>query len=357
MSSAYNIATNDIGSTVEAAKWNKIWKLKTPNRIKTFIWLVRHGKILTNNCRRSRGLTDDDRCWNCPNEVEDIDHVLRKCPRAMEIWATVLSNHYVAYLSRPLLEWLDHGISFKKTGITPGSDSSLFAIVLWWIWKWRNEAIFNNKTVPLQTKVSWIMTQWAEISTAFSRAENQQHRDGSNNWKKLCWVKPHGEYMKMNIDGSVDPPTKRAGCGGVLRDCKGEWKGGFVCSIGVCSPTQAEAWALLRGIQVAKQLGCKKVIFESDSQKIVDSINRDNTQNPILHNILTACKREMGGFESWQVIWAAREQNGPADKLAALSGSYDRGVHILMEPPEILKRLLQDDAMGIPCWRNVNCNR
>lgn len=84
VNSAYKIATSE-RSPVEAAKWNNIWKLKIPNRIKTFICLARHEKILTNDNRRIRGLTEDDKCWNCPNVTEDTDHVLRRFPIAAEI--------------------------------------------------------------------------------------------------------------------------------------------------------------------------------------------------------------------------------------------------------------------------------
>lgn len=47
VSSAYDIA-DGFSTPIDAAKWNAIWKLKLPNRIKTFQWLVRHGKIMTN---------------------------------------------------------------------------------------------------------------------------------------------------------------------------------------------------------------------------------------------------------------------------------------------------------------------
>lgn len=50
---------------VEAAKWNNIWKLKVPNRICSFLWLVRHGKILTNSNKKRRGISDEDMCWFC----------------------------------------------------------------------------------------------------------------------------------------------------------------------------------------------------------------------------------------------------------------------------------------------------
>lgn len=61
ISSAYDIVVN-VEEPIEAAKWNSIWKLKVPNRIRTFLWLVRHGRILTNGNRVKRGVLDCDKC-------------------------------------------------------------------------------------------------------------------------------------------------------------------------------------------------------------------------------------------------------------------------------------------------------
>lgn len=157
VSSAYTIAANE-GSSVEATKWNSIWKLKIPNRIKTYIWLVRHDKILTNSNRCRRGMSGNDRCWNCANTAEDADHFRDNS-------------------TCPFREWLDKGISIKNSENTPGDIRPLFAITLWWLWKWRNEAIFSSKIYSLHYKVNWILTQWAEVNTAFAKAENQHNPD------------------------------------------------------------------------------------------------------------------------------------------------------------------------------------
>nr|GMD10780.1 uncharacterized protein LOC109192823 [Ipomoea batatas] len=84
----------------------------------------------------------------------------------MEIWATVLQNHYMAYLTRPFLEWLDDGISSKNIGRIPGNNRCLFAIVLWCIWKWRNDASFNNRTIPIHARSDWFRTNQSPTGSA-----------------------------------------------------------------------------------------------------------------------------------------------------------------------------------------------
>lgn len=45
--------------------WHWIWKLKIPQKLKGFIWLVMLNKVLTNHQRKIRGLTNDDTCPRC----------------------------------------------------------------------------------------------------------------------------------------------------------------------------------------------------------------------------------------------------------------------------------------------------
>jgi hypothetical protein len=37
--------------------WNKVWKLNVPERIRTFIWMVVHNRLLTNSLKSVMGLS------------------------------------------------------------------------------------------------------------------------------------------------------------------------------------------------------------------------------------------------------------------------------------------------------------
>lgn len=68
---AYSLATDS-----ESLPTNKIWKqilkIEVPQRIRAFIWLVYHGKMLSNMERAKRGFTSDVYCKCCPGFVEDV---------------------------------------------------------------------------------------------------------------------------------------------------------------------------------------------------------------------------------------------------------------------------------------------
>src|SRR4051812_47717032 len=89
--------------------------------------------------------------------------------------------------------------------------------------------------------------------------------------QRVRWCAPDHSFVKLNVDGAHDN-NGISGCGGILRDHHGGWLGGFSKNIGICSVFMAEAWGLYIGVKHAIELGFKKVVIETDSRKVVDSI-------------------------------------------------------------------------------------
>lgn len=58
VSSAYHNSNND-NSFMHDKGWENLWKIKVPNRMSTFLWLVRHERILCNGERRRRHITNN----------------------------------------------------------------------------------------------------------------------------------------------------------------------------------------------------------------------------------------------------------------------------------------------------------
>lgn len=146
--STYDIAARH-SKTPKATKWNAIWKLKIPSRIKMFLWLVRHEKIMTNNLRVKRGFVFCDKRLLCNETIEDTDHVLRKCPAADEIWRRIHSHFHLKSRSLSFQNWLDCGVVNRGNEHRPENENLLFALTIWWTWKWMNKEIFTGLFHPL----------------------------------------------------------------------------------------------------------------------------------------------------------------------------------------------------------------
>ena len=55
--------------------WMIIWKLQLPQKIRTFIWMLFHGKLLTNLERMRRRITNDPYCHSFQQDLEDLYHL------------------------------------------------------------------------------------------------------------------------------------------------------------------------------------------------------------------------------------------------------------------------------------------
>lgn len=94
-----------------------------------------------------------------------------------------------------------------------------------------------------------------------------------------------------------------AGCGGAIRDCSGGWIVGFSCKLGVCSAIVAKEWAVVEGVQLAWDLGFKKLILESDASAVINLImgsNCNSCSNLILKaSELISLNKLISGYESY----------------------------------------------------------
>ncbi|KAK9043616.1 hypothetical protein V6N11_071951 [Hibiscus sabdariffa] len=76
-------------------------------RVRSFLWLVSHDRIMTNHYRTRRHLVDDESCSFCGVKKEDTLHVLRVCPTAFAIWSVVIKLELLGnFYSLSVSEWV-----------------------------------------------------------------------------------------------------------------------------------------------------------------------------------------------------------------------------------------------------------
>ena len=57
---------------------------------------------------------------------------------------------------------------------------------------------------------------------------------------ELTWLPPLVGWIKLNSDSAFKVDTSSAGCGGLLKDCRGNWLHGYARALGSRSAFQAE---------------------------------------------------------------------------------------------------------------------
>ncbi|KAL4295874.1 hypothetical protein GQ457_12G003750 [Hibiscus cannabinus] len=264
--------------------WRQIWKLPVPQRIRVFVWLVFHRRLLTNDERARRHLTSSDRCSICNNGTETMDHVLRLCPSVRQVWESVIA-----------LEKLSLFVSLP----------------------------FDN----------WLL-QCLNMSMALEKL----HRS--------TWSCPEWGWLKVNCDGAVNSHDKAAAIGGVVRDSTGTWQFGFSRSIGRCSIIMAELWAVLDSLRHSWDLGYRCLRLETDNLEATEIINSTSSafeDSLLLHDIKGFMSRDW----RVQLRHIPRSENSVADKLARMSMGAPIGETLFARPPLKVIPLLEKDLINI----------
>lgn len=66
--------------------WMLIWRLRVQQRVRVFLWLLAHGRILMNSMRYRLGIAPSSACGRCGELREDVLHVIRDCQSSKEVW-------------------------------------------------------------------------------------------------------------------------------------------------------------------------------------------------------------------------------------------------------------------------------
>ncbi|CAN1121966.1 Putative ribonuclease H protein At1g65750 [Linum perenne] len=119
--------------------WNSVWKWLGSNQIRHFLWLAAAGKLLTNEERRRRHISNNGNCRRRGAKVEDVEHILRDCQVAIEVWTSIIpQQEVVALLNQQWDSWFN-------TFLSHPTNQLVFGITCWYLWRSRNELVFQGK--------------------------------------------------------------------------------------------------------------------------------------------------------------------------------------------------------------------
>ncbi|KAL5831020.1 hypothetical protein ACOSQ4_016374 [Xanthoceras sorbifolium] len=178
--------------------WNFIWRLKLPPKITHFLWLLLHGRLLTNVHRCSRGLDDVATCPRCNISNEDLNHLLRDCNYSINIWRSIWGcGRASTLLKGDLNTWLRCNLKDKSCSDNMIPNFLLFASTLWFLWKWRCSSIFDDKfSLPF-----WPNIVIKRYCKEWLQANESGKRDCSENSHLIVWLPPCQRWIKLNVDG------------------------------------------------------------------------------------------------------------------------------------------------------------
>ncbi|CAN1823072.1 Putative ribonuclease H protein At1g65750 [Linum perenne] len=296
-------------------------------------------------------MSNTDNCQRCSGAIEDTLHAIRDCKLASEVWSSFIPPEFAShFFSDSLQDWLRKGLQHETFGLS-------FGIIMWILWKARNEVIFENKLATcdqLRLRVLHWIAGVRETMRADSQVSSKVTPRRTETF--IGWKAGPSDCITINTDGSVLQPLSRAAAGGILRDHQGRPISLFAANLGRCSIMRAELRAAEIGLKIAWDRGYKRVHLQLDSLAAVTAILGDQ-EDDSRHSRTISSIGELRSRQ-WEVTVSHtfREGNRVADLLAHHGHTLDFGCHIDCTYPHEVNRVIWDDHVGTCFPRFIHLN-
>ncbi|KAK8697852.1 hypothetical protein V6N13_113987 [Hibiscus sabdariffa] len=130
---------------LNAGIWTRVWKIPVPQRVRVFVWLVFHGRLLANAEQVRRHILDSELCDFCGAVREDIEHVLRSCCMAKGVWMRSIPAANRHTFNLPFTDWLYKNLFDNSFMVADMDWSTRFAIMCWLFWKCRCRLVLASE--------------------------------------------------------------------------------------------------------------------------------------------------------------------------------------------------------------------
>lgn len=92
-----------------------------------------------------------------------------------------------------------------------------------------------------------------------------------------AWKAPDCQWVKLNVDASINFSMKVAVIGGLICDNASLCSAAFTANVGFCSHIFAKIWAIKHGLQWLLSTGLDNVVVENDSRLALQSLQDPQT--------------------------------------------------------------------------------
>ncbi|KAK3198039.1 hypothetical protein Dsin_021454 [Dipteronia sinensis] len=199
--------------------------------------------------------------------------------------------------------------------------------VLWYLWKWRCNKVFDpNASTPQSPHLiinmfakDWLTANFADPSRDVALLP-------------ITWLEPNENWVKLNIDRSRNSESGIITAGGVLCNHWKSWLKGFVLNKGIGSVIEAELWAFMKALRWLGSLAIGK-------------------HNHPLYSLILNCKNLVEADWNCSITHIFREGNMLVDGLARMGHRLNIGIKFFEEPPSKICPIFDADYRGVTCLR------
>ena len=317
--------------------WKSIWKLKLPNKIRSFMWRACREALATKANLKKRKITKDDLCSQCGKGAETSLHLFWFCDKAKEVWCN-------SKMALPFS--LDHSWSFidvmwqlvKHSSTSPGLMEKMMSLC-WEIWKERNSV--RNGSGKRESKV--LVRNAASLVEEYNAANERvvfKNPEFSTKWHP-----PDSPRFKMNVDAAVFSDLRAMGAGMVIRDSQGQVLAAMCKRIPAnLSALDAEAKSMEIAVHFVWEMGFREVYFKTDSSNLKNILTGLSEAPASLEPITASILAQLDKFRFISFCHVKRDGNRPGHILAKFAKQVGDSVVWLEETPNLIENACSQDV-------------
>lgn len=174
--------------------WKGIWKIKTPNRIRHFIWRDARDSLPTKQNLRQQHVLVEASCALCDEHTESLIHCVWLCDHAQAVWKSDISfSRYNKKQYRSLFELLEEVMSNGSR-----YHVALFSTIAQCLWQRSNRLRENQPTWLLKEVGDRARTLVMEFFEAC-----KSDAGPSAPAVPVCWSCPPKSFYKVNFNATM----------------------------------------------------------------------------------------------------------------------------------------------------------
>ena len=181
----------------------------------------------------------------------------------------------------------------------------------------------------------------------FQAANERPSKQETETQPKATWLPPPPGSFKVNVDGALFSKTKQSGVGVMVRDKKGNVIAAMSRKLDFpLGVLETEAKALEIGVNFAKEVGLRDVVFEGDSLLIINAVHSFGEAAASVQNIIHSVLRNAQCFRTFDFLHIKRQGNAPAHLLAQHAKYVENVIVWLEECPSLVAHACAHDVSG-----------
>ncbi|KAK6164785.1 hypothetical protein DH2020_001649 [Rehmannia glutinosa] len=318
--------------------WSKLWKLPIPPKIKHFLWRACRDCLPNRQNLQRRGIIVSSLCVLCGASLENNWHIFVACPFALCCWERAELFDLTQKFSGDIEsfnQWFFDILSKVRVEV-----AAKFSIILWSIWRQRNEEFWNHSHLSPEATVlaaRSVLYEWGQANSLnITYADHYEPR-----LRCFLWHKPTQNHFKCNVDAAVFQREQMTGFGMVIRNDMAEFVAcRTLCIHGVMCVKEAEAMGLKEALSWVKNLNLHSVLFEVDAKGVSDSVNGAENDVSEYGLLIKECRNFLTDNSSFSVGFVHREANTVAHELARIS-IFNSSPSVWVDPPSCIEDLLK----------------